>query len=111
MQMINNHLPDNARVWVYQSVRKLNLAEVITLKQRLNVFVEQWTSHKEEVAGWADILHDRFIVLMADEEQVKLGGCSIDSSVRFVKALENEFQTKFFDRWNIAYKNGHFCII
>lgn len=105
--MVNNNLPHNARTWVYQSTRKLSLAEGISIRQRINGFVEQWTSHKANVMGWGDLLYDRFIILMADEEHVSLGGCSIDSSVRFIKGLEVEFQTRFFDRWNIAYRKGN----
>jgi hypothetical protein len=105
--MVNNNLPNSARAWVYQSTRKLSLAETISIRQRINGFVDQWTSHKADVLGWGDLLHDRFIILMADEAHVSLGGCSIDSSVRFVKGLEEEFQTKFFDRWNIAFRTGN----
>lgn len=105
--MVNNNLPHNARTWVYQSTRKLSLAEAIGVRQRINSFVEQWTSHKVDVMGWGDLLHERFIILMADEAHVTLGGCSIDSSVRFVKGLEAEFETRFFDRWNIAYRKGN----
>lgn len=105
--MVNNNLPSTARAWVYQSTRKLSLAEAIGIRQRINAFVEQWTSHKVDVLGWGDLLHDRFVVLMADEDHVQLGGCSIDSSVRFIKSLEDEFQTKFFDRWNLAFRKGN----
>lgn len=105
--MVNNSLPPTARTWIYQSTRRLSLAEAITIRQRINGFVEQWTSHKADVLGWGDLLHDRFVILMADENHVSLGGCSIDSSVRFVKGLEAEFQTRFFDRWNIAYRKGN----
>jgi hypothetical protein len=101
--MVDNQLPDSAKAWVYQSTRKFSLAEVISIRQRINEYVSQWTSHKAEVTGWGDILHNRFVVIMADDELVKLGGCSIDSSVRFVKMLEADFSAKFFDRWNIAY--------
>lgn len=105
--MVNNNLPLTARTWVYQSTRKLTMAESIVARQRINSFIEQWTSHKIEVTGWGDLLYDRFVILMADEEQVKLGGCSIDASVRFIKSLESDLQTNFFDRWNIAYKKGN----
>ncbi|MCW5908934.1 MAG: hypothetical protein KIS94_13805 [Chitinophagales bacterium] len=105
--MVNNNLPHTARTWVYQSTRKLTMPESIIVREKINGFVEQWTSHKMEVTGWGDLLYDRFVILMADEEQVQLGGCSIDSSVRFVKTLEAELQTNFFDRWNIAYKKGN----
>lgn len=83
------------------------MAEAITIRRHINSFVEQWTSHKVGVTGWGDLLHNRFVVLMADEDEVKPSGCSIDSSVRFVKGLEQEMNTRFFDRWNIAYlKDG-----
>ncbi len=105
--MVNNNLPHNARTWVYQSTRKLSLAECILLRQHINSFIQQWTSHQEDVIGWGDLLHERFVVLMADEEHVKLGGCSISSSIQFIKQLEAEFHTRFLDRWNIAYRKGN----
>ncbi len=105
--MIQNNLPENSRTWVYQSARKFTMAEVILLKQKINAFVAQWTSHNQKVSGWGDLLYDRFLILMADEEADRLGGCSVDSSVSFVKSLESEFHTNFLDRWNIAYKMGN----
>lgn len=106
-EMLNNNLPDNAKVWVYQSTRPFTMAEAITIRRHINAFVEQWTSHKAGVTGWGELLHNRFVILMADESEVKPSGCSIDSSVRFMKGLEQELNTQFFDRWNIAYmKNG-----
>ncbi len=105
--MIQNNLPESARTWVYQSSRKLTMAEVILIKQKINEFVAQWTSHNQKVNGWGDLLYDRFLILMAEEETERLGGCSVDSSVNFIKSLEKEFQINFLDRWNIAYKMGN----
>lgn len=106
MDWLNNKLPDSARVWVYQSTRRLNGDEVILMEGVLNNFIDAWTSHKMEVNGAGYIGYNRFVILLADDEQVKLGGCSIDSSVHFIKGLEQEFGTHFFDRLNIAYKQG-----
>ena len=105
--MISNNLPSNSRVWVYQSVKKFSNDELGVITTKLKTFVAQWTSHKEGVVGDGAVLYNRFIVLMADEEQTSLGGCSIDSSVHFIKGLEKEFSTNFFDRWNIAYKKDN----
>lgn len=105
--MIQNNLPHNAKAWVYQSTRSFTLPETVAIKRQINQFVEQWTSHKVDVVGWGDLLYERFVILMADDDQVKLGGCSIDSSVRFIKNLEDTYQTRFFDRWNLAYKQGN----
>ncbi len=104
--MISNSLPANARVWVYQSNRAFTAQEMAEIELRLKDFVNQWTSHKVGVEGDGAIIYNRFIVLMADEEKVKLGGCSIDSSVHFIKALERDYGLNFFDRWNIAYLQG-----
>ncbi len=102
--MINNNLNMGSRVWVYQSNRALTPAEAPAITGRIREFVNQWTSHKVGVEGDGGLLYNRFIVLMADDQAVSVGGCSIDSSVRFIKSLEKEFNANFFDRWNIAFK-------
>jgi hypothetical protein len=42
-------------------------------------------------------------VLMADESRVGVGGCSTDSSVRFIKSLGEKFGVDFFNRTNLAF--------
>src|SRR5687768_12164030 len=102
--MIKNVLPSGSRVWVYQSVRKLSQEEAKQIGEKIKQFVSTWTSHKEGVAGFGALLYDRFVVLMADEQVTGVSGCSLDSSVHFIKEIEKEAGTNFFDRWNIAYK-------
>ena len=105
-KMNDNELPMGSKVWVYQSTRKLEPHETIHIISAINAFVYDWTSHKAGVRGSGEFLYNRFVVLMADEESVKVGGCSIDSSVHFIKSLERKYDTGFFDRLNIAYKKG-----
>lgn len=55
------------------------------------------------------ILHHRFIILAVDEQQTQASGCSIDSSVAFVKEVEEKFSTpgqplSLFDRSLVAFK-------
>lgn len=45
-----------------------------------------------------------FIVLMVDQDDASATGCSIDSSVRVIKEIENEYGVDLFDRFNMAYK-------
>lgn len=40
---------------------------------------------------------------MADEEVTGVSGCSTDSSVRLIKAIEEEFKVSMFDRMNLAF--------
>ena len=72
----------------------------------LNEFVNQWTAHKLEVTGFGTLLHNRFVMLAADETHVGVSGCSVDSSVRFIRELGQLFNVNFFDRWLVAYTKG-----
>jgi hypothetical protein len=45
-------------------------------------------------------------VLCANEDFVSASGCSIDSSVHFVKSLGNELHVDFFNRMNVLIFEG-----
>jgi hypothetical protein len=100
-------LPDHARVWAYQSKEPLSEKEQKKLKAALDEFLESWQAHGSSMTAAGDFLLDHFLIIAADEEKVKATGCSIDSSVYFVKELEKKFEVDFFDRMQVAYlKNG-----
>lgn len=106
-----NNLSHSSKVWIYQSSRKFNNHEVDAINLKIKQFLSGWNAHKVEVVGDGKLLYNCFIVLMADESQVGVSGCSIDSSVHFIKALGVEYKTNFFDRWNLAYiKDGEIKI-
>jgi hypothetical protein len=41
---------------------------------------------------------------MADESKCDIGGCSIDSSVKLIRELEQAYDLNFFDRMKVCYK-------
>lgn len=99
-------LPDNARVWIYQSDRAFTPAEQTQLNAAIADFVTQWSSHSRQVIAGGQLLHDRFVVLVADESAFSVSGCSIDSSVHFIKQLEKQYGVDFFNRMNLACQLG-----
>jgi hypothetical protein len=101
-----NTLADNARIWIYQSNRLLTASEVEAITTKAQAFTQSWSSHSRKVDSAAQVLFDRFLIIAANEEQFNVSGCGIDSSVHFVKALGQELGIDFFDRFNIAYKEG-----
>lgn len=94
---------ENTRIWIYQSNRKFTSDEVATIQNHLNSFSKNWMSHGAKVNAHGLLLHDFFLVLMADEVDMTVSGCSIDSTVRFVKQLETTFKVSFFDRTTLAF--------
>ena len=55
-------------------------------------------SHASGLKATGGILHNYFIVLVVDEQINKPGGCSIDSSVRFIKSIGEKYNVDFFNR-------------
>ncbi|MFQ5448678.1 MAG: hypothetical protein ACE5FF_17255 [Saprospiraceae bacterium] len=96
-------LPDSTRIWVYQSNRTFSGEEIPALKTLLTRFTEGWASHSQQLSAFADVLFDRFIILMADESMAGASGCSIDASVRFLQQLEKHYGVELFDRMTFAW--------
>ena len=97
-------LPADSRVWIYQSSRKLSDAEVSEIRKYGQEFIQNWAAHGKELNAAIEVFYHRFIVLFADESQVSASGCSIDSSVRFIKQIQDAYQIDLFDRLNIAFR-------
>ncbi len=99
-------LADHSRVWIYQADRQLSNNEVEEIKKHGANFIGNWAAHGSDLQAAFEVFYNQFIVLFADETQVKASGCSIDSSVRFIKELEKQYQLDLFNRLNLTYKLG-----
>lgn len=97
-------LPDTTRVWIYQSNKAIPDAEVSAIKEHLSQFATQWVSHNRALRAYADLLHNRFVILMVDESQAGASGCSIDASVAFLKSLQAQYHIDLFDRMTFTYE-------
>lgn len=93
----------NSRVWVYQSSRLFMLSEALDMEPLIENFCEQWQSHGAQVKAFGTLFFGQFLVFIADETAATVSGCSTDSSVRFVKSLEQRFNVDFFDRTSLAF--------
>ena len=107
--MFFENYPDNSQVWIYGADRFLSATEEIFAKEQLDAFVGQWAAHGTELSAEGAIIFHNFIVIVANENQVKASGCSIDASVRFVKSLGAELGIDFFNRLSVLLeKEGSF---
>ncbi len=97
--------PDS-RVWIYQSSRLFTLQEALEIESLLDDFTRRWTSHGDAVKAAGYLFFGQFIILMADETASMVSGCSTDSSVRFIKSLEERFAVSLFDRTTLAFYSG-----
>ena len=100
--MFFENLNSNSKVWVYTSDRPLSVAENDYLQKQSSLFVEDWAAHGVGLKAEALVYKNQFLILAVDESQTNASGCSIDSSVKFVKAMGGEINTDFFNRMNLV---------
>jgi hypothetical protein len=99
-------LPDSSKIWIYAANRPLDFEEAILVKNRINEFVKGWAAHGKPLSAQGDFLLNRFIILAADESVTSASGCSIDSSVHFIKDLGNLLKVDFFNRMKLYVLKG-----
>jgi len=73
--------------------------------------VENWTAHNKALEASVEMRYNHFIILAVDETKAPATGCSIDKSVHFIKALENELKINLLDKSNIAFLKGDEIIL
>ncbi|MBV1922930.1 MAG: ABC transporter ATPase [Flavobacteriaceae bacterium] len=102
------NLPDDSRIWIYQSNRKLTDTEIESINTKTKDFLVQWTAHGKDLEASFEIKYNRFIVIGLNQENASASGCSIDSSVYFIQSLEKEYEIDLMDKMNVTFYNGDF---
>ncbi|MEO6916194.1 MAG: hypothetical protein ABI151_11550, partial [Chitinophagaceae bacterium] len=80
-----------------------SLSEALQIEDMLKDFTSSWKTHGDKVKGYADLLFGQFVVIMADESDYGVSGCSTDSSVRVMKEIDSRFNVNMFDRQLLAF--------
>ncbi len=98
-----NDLSDTSRVWVYQADRNFTEKEEQEINQQISIFVVEWAAHGAALKAYGRVYHNRFVALFVDQSQASASGCSIDSSVKLIRMLEEKYKVDFFDRMSVTY--------
>ena len=102
-QHIPTDFSENSKVWIYQSSRLFTMSEAFDIEDILTEFIANWKSHGAQVKGYANLFFGQFIILMADETAATVGGCSTDSSVHAIQAIEKKCNVDLFNRQSLAF--------
>lgn len=99
-------LPEDSRIWIYQSNRKFSDEEVAEIDEALKVFLEGWAAHGTPIDASYQIKYNRFIIIAINQEVQPATGCSIDASVQFIQSLEQKYGVDLLDKMNVTFKLG-----
>lgn len=98
-----DELSHQARVWVYQSDRRLKQDELSLIEREAPAFLETWATHGKPLKASFRLFYQQFLVMSVEEAEQSASGCSIDSSVSFIRMLEKELGVNFMDRAKVAF--------
>lgn len=96
-------MPNTARVWVYQSTRKFSPQEKELVVSKLSQFCRQWNTHGNSMPSSFNIQYDQIIILSVDESNLGASGCSIDSSVRTLREIEQQLDLNLLDQGKVSF--------
>ncbi|NEN24352.1 ABC transporter ATPase [Cryomorpha ignava] len=110
---IKERISPNAKVWIYQASKPFTESEAAKIDDTCTTFVEKWSAHGNNLIADCQLFFNQFICLFVDETGFSASGCSIDSSVHFIKSLEKEYSVSLLNRTDVAYisENGEVKII
>lgn len=103
-----DNLPEESRIWIYQSNRKFSDAEIADIESDLKNFIEDWATHGTSLEASFITKYNRFIIIAVNQEVQQATGCSIDKSVEFIQSLEQKYKVDLLDKMNVTYKQGEF---
>lgn len=99
-------LPEESRIWIYQSNRKFSDEELAEIEVDLKQFIENWAAHGTSLTASYLLKYNRFIILAVNQELQVATGCSIDASVVFIQGLEKKYNVDLLDKMNVTFKVG-----
>ena len=94
---------NQVRVWIYRSIKKLSPELEAEILEKGKGFIGEWASHGAKLNSDFKILNHHFLVFFVDQNFESASGCSIDTSVAFIREIEAKHQLGLLDRQKMAF--------
>jgi len=91
-------MPDDSRIWIYQSNRDFNESEIEIINYKTTSFLDNWQAHGKDLECSYSIIDKRFIIIAVNESFNPIGGCSIDFSLQLIKDISNKIGIDLLNR-------------
>jgi len=92
------NMPDDSRIWIYQSNRDFNESEIEIINYKTTSFLDNWQAHGKDLECSYSIIDKRFIIIAVNESFNPIGGCSIDFSLQLIKDISNTIGIDLLNR-------------
>ncbi|WP_313807672.1 ABC transporter ATPase [Flavobacterium sp.] len=103
-----NTLPEESKIWVYQSDRKFSDEEIQEIETSMASFISEWSAHGTGLEASFLTKYNRFIIIAVNQGVQSATGCSIDASVNFIQSLSQKYNVDLLDRMNVTFRLGEY---
>ena len=104
MKVDFKNMPDDSRIWIYQSDRDLIESEMSMIDDKTSLFLDSWQAHGKDLECSYSIIHKRFIIIAVNENINPIGGCSIDYSLQLINDISDSIQVNLLNRLIVNFK-------
>ena len=98
------NMPNDSRIWIYQSDRDLIELEKSIIDNKMSLFLDSWQAHGKDLECSYSIIHKRFIIIAVNENINPIGGCSIDYSLQLINDISDSIQVNLLNRLIVNFK-------
>jgi hypothetical protein len=99
------NIPDDSRVWIYQSNKDFSDSDIKIIENKTTLFIDNWKAHGNDLQASYLIKERRFLVIAVNEKFNPIGGCSIDYSLQLVNDISNTINLDLLDRLFVNYRS------
>lgn len=97
----------NQKVWIFVIQNELNSEDLYKIKEECKTFIEQWTSHEQELDAEFELYKNRLLIFKNNEGFNPIGGCATDKLFHFIQKLESKYNVSLLNRQLVVYENNN----
>ena len=101
-------LPNESKIWIYQSSRKFYPEEIKEITQKIEGFLTYWNDDGVDVIASYKLKYDRFIIIAVDQTLESPSVSAIDDCVGFILSLQSTYNVELLDKLNVSFKQGEY---
>lgn len=96
------------KLWIFQSKQYFTNSEYKQIVKIIKKFLSNWVSHGILIQAKMKIIENRFIKILLSEENIPISGCAIDSMIKMIKEIDNQYpQLQLLNRNLVSYKKNN----
>tara|TARA_B100000809_G_scaffold237763_1_gene257916 strand:+ start:83566 stop:84045 length:480 start_codon:yes stop_codon:yes gene_type:complete len=102
-----NSMPEESKIWVFPSSKKIHANQTEDLEKKVGLFINNWTESNPSLKATSILKYNRFIIICASSEE-SISTTITNELIAFIFELQAIYETELMDKMNACFKQGEF---